>query len=288
MYDITKIKIKNKGEKKKKEDIINVFTDGACSNNGRENAPKMTVSRDAELRYAGRVSCAPLPTMNAAVASVFEAVRAAGHAKTPDSGSHAVKATLSALRDPLPGGRAFVANDCAPPRNGDVEAAVHKLPVFTDHFPSALAEMSSATSRPDLQVLAIELQRALDASELQFWQNKGYVESMPRTFTDNYCSIKLPVKINPSAGELDVTVGIFLLGPNIEYPKHTHPAEEAYVVLSGEARWRRGREDWVTRTPGDYMWHAENVEHEMRTTDTPLLALWAWTGDIVSPSAWID
>ncbi len=43
--------------------------------------------------------------------------------------------------------------------------------------------------------------------------------------------------------------GVLLLGPEIEYPPHSHAAEEIYLPLAGTADWLRGREG-RRRPPG--------------------------------------
>ncbi len=72
--------------------------------------------------------------------------------------------------------------------------------------------------------------------------------------------------------------GFLLLGPDLEYPRHYHTAEEIYVVLAGNASWRRGGEDWVIRAPGAVIHHPPDMPHAMRTGPEPLLALYLWRG----------
>ncbi|CAO3424487.1 dimethylsulfonioproprionate lyase family protein [Azospirillum doebereinerae] len=82
-----------------------------------------------------------------------------------------------------------------------------------------------------------------------------------------------------------VGFGLTLIGRDTHYPSHRHPAVELYAVVSGTAAWTL---DGVTtqRPPGDVVLHPANAVHAMRTTDEPLLALYSWTGDIVSPTAY--
>lgn len=72
--------------------------------------------------------------------------------------------------------------------------------------------------------------------------------------------------------------GVLLLGPEIEYPPHSHAAEEIYLPLAGTADWLRGREGWRRRRPGELIHHPSGVGHAMRTDEQPLLALYLWRG----------
>ena len=72
--------------------------------------------------------------------------------------------------------------------------------------------------------------------------------------------------------------GVLFLGPQIEYPRHSHAAEEIYVPLTGQTLWQCGDQEWVYRTPGLPVYHASSVWHAMRTESVPLLALYLWRG----------
>ena len=72
--------------------------------------------------------------------------------------------------------------------------------------------------------------------------------------------------------------GILFLGPEIEYPRHSHEAEEVYIPLAGQTLWQCGDQDWTCRAPGLPVYHASWVPHAMRTETIPLLALYLWHG----------
>ncbi len=72
--------------------------------------------------------------------------------------------------------------------------------------------------------------------------------------------------------------GVLLLGPDLEYPAHSHAAEEIYLPLAGTALWLRGGEGWRPRRPGELIHHPSGIAHAMRTGDQPLLALYLWRG----------
>ena len=83
-------------------------------------------------------------------------------------------------------------------------------------------------------------------------------------------------------------LGVLLLGPGVLYPLHSHPAEELYLAVSGTAAWSRGRGPFVPRPPGSLIHHRPLEPHAMRAGEEPMLAVWAWTGDIATPARLID
>jgi hypothetical protein len=85
----------------------------------------------------------------------------------------------------------------------------------------------------------------------------------------------------------EVCFGLTLIGPGSYYPPHHHPAIELYVVLAGHADWTAGGQT-ATQPPGATILHHADIVHAMRTGEEPLLAIYSWTGDVVSPSVWAD
>jgi hypothetical protein len=82
-----------------------------------------------------------------------------------------------------------------------------------------------------------------------------------------------------------IACGVLLLGPNIEYPAHSHEAEELYLPLAGHALWRAGPSDWRLREPGTWIHHPSWTMHAMRTGAEPLLAAYFWrAGDLSAKS----
>ncbi|MEO8302911.1 MAG: dimethylsulfonioproprionate lyase family protein [Betaproteobacteria bacterium] len=75
-----------------------------------------------------------------------------------------------------------------------------------------------------------------------------------------------------------IAAGFLLLGPGIEYPLHSHDAEELYLSLSGTARWKYDEGNWIRREPGTIIHHRSGTPHGMRTEREPLLALYVWRG----------
>ena len=82
-----------------------------------------------------------------------------------------------------------------------------------------------------------------------------------------------------------IACGVLILGPDIEYPAHSHEAEELYLPLAGHAWWRSVRSDWRLRAPGAWIHHPSWTTHAMRTRAEPLLAAYVWrAGDLTAKS----
>lgn len=80
-----------------------------------------------------------------------------------------------------------------------------------------------------------------------------------------------------------VLVAFTLQAPGILYPLHRHKAPEIYHVISGTAEWQRDGEPWRHRTPGEWLFHASDQGHAMRTGKEPLLAMAAWIDHLDCP-----
>jgi hypothetical protein len=75
-----------------------------------------------------------------------------------------------------------------------------------------------------------------------------------------------------------IACGMLFLGPQVEYPRHWHTAEEVYVPLAGKALWQQGNQAWAYREIGQPIYHATEEPHAMRTYNLPLMALYLWRG----------
>ena len=111
-------------------------------------------------------------------------------------------------------------------------------------------------------------------------QNPNYsVASLGPGYVDRYGYVELIGPGRPVESR-DLLVGLLLLGPEMHYPDHAHPAEEIYHVVAGHADWWREDEGWRRKAPGAVIHHAPMMRHAMRTTEEPLLALYCWTGKV--------
>ena len=150
------------------------------------------------------------------------------------------------------------------------------LPVCA-HLPAALGAMATGPLR------ALEPAFTALARAGRWAQNANYRAAPPHaTFLGNYASLELAGLSGPLPSER-VAIGVILLGPNLDYPSHVHPAEEVYHVLSGRAGWWMTGIPWRDLPAGTCIHHPSGIEHAMRTGPDPLLALYSWTGDIATP-----
>ena len=102
---------------------------------------------------------------------------------------------------------------------------------------------------------------------------------MPAGFKGRYSFCEL-VRPEAPVRAPDVCFGAYLQFPDTWYPLHWHAAEELYFPLSGTALWTRDGVRDRAEPPGTLIRHGPHERHATRTGAEPLLALWAWTGDL--------
>ena len=102
---------------------------------------------------------------------------------------------------------------------------------------------------------------------------------MPASFAERFCFVELmgPTGLLHAAS---VSYGLYLQYPETFYPAHNHAAEEYYFLLSGDAQWQLDDGAWSKARALDFIHHEAFQRHAMETGDAPLLAMWAWTGDL--------
>lgn len=62
----------------------------------------------------------------------------------------------------------------------------------------------------------------------------------------------------------DIWVGLSLLAPDVRYPDHRHPPEEAYLVLT-DGQFRHGESGWFTPGVGGTLHNEPGIVHAMRS-----------------------
>jgi dimethylpropiothetin dethiomethylase len=138
-----------------------------------------------------------------------------------------------------------------------------------------LAYLPPALAAANAHLLAARL--APLARDLNWSQGREF--KMPASFQGRfaYCEIAGPDGMIPAEG---LRFGAYLQHPDTWYPIHSHAAEELYFILSGTAEWTRNGADGQPERPGTLIRHASYEGHATRTLAEPLLALWAWQGDL--------
>ena len=84
----------------------------------------------------------------------------------------------------------------------------------------------------------------------------------------------------------DFRLGLLLLPENIVYPNHQHSPDEVYIVLAGSGEWSLNRGTFENKTAGNIIDIPSMTIHAMRTSTTPALMLWSWTGDDISSDSY--
>ncbi len=126
------------------------------------------------------------------------------------------------------------------------------------------------------------LSSILDCYDSLDWRPSGFGR-LPAAITNHVAVVEI---VGPSGMIEDqrFRLGLLLQDPQVFYAKHQHAAEELYLVLNGEAAWSVDDNDMSIRAVGELIHHAANQPHQMKTNNEPLLAMWAWLGDIDSSS----
>jgi mannose-6-phosphate isomerase-like protein (cupin superfamily) len=81
-----------------------------------------------------------------------------------------------------------------------------------------------------------------------------------------------------------VCLGLTLIGKEILYPAHYHPAIELYYVVTGTATWTLNGISHNS-PPGTYILHPSMSIHAMETREEPLLAIYTWSGPDIRTSS---
>ncbi len=141
---------------------------------------------------------------------------------------------------------------------------------------------------PDANKETEKLVKMLKTSaEYLCWGQTYTAEDFGAVFLKKYGWTEL-IGLRGPIDSKDIACGFLLLGPDIEYPKHSHESEEIYVPLSSQALWVQGNDNWVSRPVGVPIYHRSWLTHGIRTQSTPLLALYLWRGGDLAQKSHID
>lgn len=123
---------------------------------------------------------------------------------------------------------------------------------------------------------------------LHWKQNPNYSDDvMGEGCMDNYAYAEIVGPDGFFPGD-DFLMGLLLLGPGRLYRDHWHKAPELYWLLTGPSDWRKDTSAFISRAPGETVWHPPRMSHATRTDTSPLLAVWAWTRDVGSPARLVE
>jgi len=116
------------------------------------------------------------------------------------------------------------------------------------------------------------------ASENYLSWNQTYTkEDFGAHFLEKYGWAELIGKLGPIASD-HFACGFLILGPENEYPKHSHEVDEVYVPLVSDALWLRDNGQWVYCDSGVPIFNKSWQKHGVRTESTPLVTLYLVSG----------
>ncbi len=129
-----------------------------------------------------------------------------------------------------------------------------------------------ALTRPLLQTFAEHCHR------LHWEQTYGPDDKLvPRAMLDGYGFADVIGARGPFVSDR-IRSGILVFGPGIDYPLHHHAAEEAYVLLAGNAEFSLHGESPARRRAGDGVYVEPNRPHALRTRKKALVIFYLWQG----------
>ncbi|GMI19001.1 hypothetical protein TeGR_g2755 [Tetraparma gracilis] len=71
-------------------------------------------------------------------------------------------------------------------------------------------------------------------------------------------------------------VGLMVIRPGVDYPRHAHDAAETFSVLRGEATWWKEGEGTRVVRPGEAVVHESKRGHGVVTGEEELVCLYLW------------
>ena len=109
----------------------------------------------------------------------------------------------------------------------------------------------------------------------------------PQTSSDpNYIEHSLPkvhVELLGPEGLIKsdgLRLGLYGMLPYFEYGIRIHPAEEVFLMLAGEALWKRGDQQYAPLGPGERSLHPSMLPHANKTEELSFMSIYVWRGDV--------
>lgn len=160
----------------------------------------------------------------------------------------------------------------------EVSAKLSRIPEFEVDFqsthPPAVEFLDQALTAPGAHDLCTTL---TDVSRSLPWTDSTYVAPDRSRVQFAFVRIAGPAGIHKTD---ELSFGLFLQAPGCFYASHRHEAEELYFTLSGEAQWQKDEAEFASVPPGRLIHHLPWQPHATRTEETPILAMWSWTGNL--------
>ena len=170
-----------------------------------------------------------------------------------------------------------------------------------NHFSSALREINrnSIPSEPaphtsydvpkQLNTLSDDINDKrflLAVQKLNWKQTYANSEGIDPVITEGMFTAQV-FRSNGAIAEEQITVGIFLVAPNVCYPLHTHEAAEVYYCLAGSVEiTHRFDPAPIHLKPEQCSVTPTGRLHALQTHEQPALLAYVWTGNIAAPNWW--
>lgn len=128
--------------------------------------------------------------------------------------------------------------------------------------------------------------RLADVADDLNWHYSDGLREKPQQFKGDYCFTAIigpgskTVGINSPIKSQDFRFGVYLQNPHTFYPSHRHEAVELYLPISGTALWQKDAGPFEPVKTGTLIQHATYQPHATETGATPMLAFWAWLGNL--------
>jgi len=137
-----------------------------------------------------------------------------------------------------------------------------------------------AATLPDCDPAARDLlQVFVDHNQQLHWEQSYRREDglVPERMLDGYGFAEIIGLRGPLVSDR-IRAGLAIWGPEIDYPRHHHRAQEAYILLSGSARFQFADCAPETRRAGDVVFVASNRPHGFSTQSECLVVCYLWQG----------
>jgi mannose-6-phosphate isomerase-like protein (cupin superfamily) len=123
------------------------------------------------------------------------------------------------------------------------------------------------------------LQAFVDRNQQLHWEQSYRREDglVPQRMLDGYGFAEIIGLRGPLVSDR-IRAGLAIWGPEIDYPRHHHRAQEAYILLSGSARFQFADCAPETRHAGDVVFVAADRPHGFSTQAECLVACYLWQG----------
>ena len=157
---------------------------------------------------------------------------------------------------------------------------VREVEVLPNHIPPS--DLLQAETRLAARRYFKVRDAFIAASPLARWRETYRGTDIGQDFLDRFACYCLIGAGGAFASNL-MSGFVVYMPPGLWYPWHHHPAEEAYLVLAGEARFFREGQPMEVFGEGDVSVHASNQPHAMKTEDQAVMAYVVWRNGFGTP-----